>query len=53
MKCPVCKKRLILVNYAQPGEYICSNEDCSGNNDVGIYQEYYGTTQDAINTQGE
>lgn len=48
MKCPACKKRLVLVNPVQTGEYICPDEDCPGNDEIGVYQEYYGTSQEEI-----
>ena len=50
MKCPACKKRLKLINPAQPGEFICDNEKCPANTEHFIYYEFYGT-QDEINTQ--
>ena len=50
MKCPICRKRLLLINRLQPGEYICSNENCPENiNNPSIYAEFYGTTQEEIN----
>ena len=48
MKCPVCKKRLKLINPAQTGEYICDNDTCPERGGYGAYPEFYGRTQREI-----
>ena len=56
MKCPACKNKLYLINPPQSGEYVCANEDCQANIDVGdnsISWEFYGCTQKEINSNYE
>jgi len=57
MKCPACKKRLLLINPSQGKEYICPNEKCPANIQVrkrsgcaNGYAEFYGT-QEEVNNQ--
>ena len=49
MKCPACKKRLRIINPAQTGEYICDNDKCPERDDISIFPEFYGMTQEEIN----
>jgi hypothetical protein len=51
MKCPDCGHKLKGIAPCSKEEWVCDNGECPANKGETSYAEYYGTTQQEIDTQ--